>query len=196
VGTSTLREAAMFKLAHGRFAGFGKMAFAAVLFAAACSAHAQNVKEQANNAALADGVTKAVSLAVGASDLNPVTSILSIGMATAVFHYADSLPEAERPAAYAIATSVWQGTAANSACLTAAFLTGGSFTPACIALGVAWGMKAWDDSEHERRFWERCAILREFSDQPDFPCVYTPPAKEETVEARSAVAAADAIEAP
>jgi ABC-type branched-subunit amino acid transport system permease subunit len=186
----------MFKLGHGGVAGFGKLAIAVALAAASSSAHAQNVREQANNAAIADGVTKAVSLAVGASELNPVTSIVSIGMATALFRYAESLPETERPGAYALATSVWQGTAANNACLTAAFLTGGSFTPVCVALGIAWGMKAWDDSEHERRFWERCAILREFSDQPDFPCVYTPPDKDEVVEARSAMAAGHEYEAP
>jgi hypothetical protein len=175
----------MVTLGHRKFTPFGKIATAVALSAAFCSAHAQNAKEQASNAAIADGVSKAVSLAVRASDLNPVGPILGIGMTAAMFQYAESLPEAERPGAYAFAASVWQGTTANNLCLTAAVLTGGSFTPVCIALGVAWGMKTWNDSEHERRFWERCAILREFSDQPDFPCVYTPPDKDAVMEASS-----------
>lgn len=186
----------MSKLGQGSFATGRKLALAVVLLAACCSAQGQNVKEQANHAAIAEGVTKAVSLVVGASELNPVTAILSMGVAAAVYQYADSQPETERPRTYAAATSVWQGTAANNACLTAAFLTGGSFTPVCVALGIAWAVKVWDDSEHERRFWERCAILREFSDQPDFPCVYTPPEKDEVVEARSAQAAVMVTEAP
>lgn len=175
----------MVTLGHRKFTPFGKIAAAVALSAAFCSAHAQNAKEQASNAAIADGVSKAVSLAVRASDLNPVGPILGIGMTAAMFQYAESLPEAERPGAYAFAASVWQGTTANNLCLTAAVLTGGSFTPVCIALGVAWGMKTWNDSEHERRFWERCAILREFSDQPDFPCVYTPPDQDAVMEASS-----------
>jgi hypothetical protein len=186
----------MFKSGPGKFAAGRKLATAVALSTALCSAQAQNGKEQANNAAIADGFTKVVSLAVGASDLNPVTSILSIGVSAAVFQYADGLPETERPRAYAAATSLWQGAAANNLCLTAAFLTGGSFTPACVALGLAWAMKTWDDTEHERRFWERCAILREFSDQPEFPCVYTPPEKDEVVEAKSAQAGGIDSEAP
>ena len=173
-----------------------RLATAILLATAFCSAQAQNARDQAKHAAIADGLTHAAGWVVGATDLNPVGPILSLGVTAAVFQYAESLPEARRPAAYAFAASVWQGTAANNACLTAAFLTGGSFTPVCIALGVAWAMKTWDDSEHERRFWERCAILREFSGQPDLPCVYTPPDKDEVVEARSAQAWDIASEAP
>jgi hypothetical protein len=173
-----------------------QLATAILLSAAFGSAHAQNARDQANHAAIADGVTKAVGLAVGAMDLNPVGPVLALGVTAAVFQYAESLPETKRPTAYAAAASVWQGTAANNACLTAAFLTGGSFTPVCVALGIAWAMKTWDDSEHERRFWERCAILREFSGQPDLPCVYTPPSKEEVIEARSTMLAAYELEAP
>jgi hypothetical protein len=174
---------------------FGRFAAAIALSAAACGAHADVARDQASTAAIADGVTKGVSVFIRATDLNPVTTLVSIGMGAAVFQYADSLPETQRPAAYAAATAFWQGTAANNVCLTAAFITGGSFTPVCIALGVAWGVKAWNASEHERRFWERCAILREFSDQPEFPCVYTPPEPDETIEARTAMSAQE-LEAP
>lgn len=112
-----------------------KLAAAILLSLVSCSAHSQNAREQANNAAIADGVTKAVSRAVRATDLNPAGPILSLGLTAAVFQYADTLPETRRPAAYAFAASVWQGAAANNVCMTAAFLTGGSFTPVCIASG-------------------------------------------------------------
>jgi hypothetical protein len=186
----------MITLRQANFTAFGKLATAVGLSAVFCSAHAQHAKDQASNAAIAEGVSKAVSLAARATELNPVGSILSIGMTAAMFQYAESLPDTERPGAYAFAASVWQGTTANNLCLTAAVLTGGSFTPVCIALGVGWGMKTWNDSEHERRFWERCAILREFAEQPDFPCVYTPPEENDVIEARSMLVSWSAIEAP
>jgi hypothetical protein len=136
-----------------------------------------------------------VSLVARAAKLNPQGPLLAIGMTTAVFRYAESLPDAEQPAAYAFAASFWQGSAANNLCLTVAVLTGGTFTPVCIALGAAWGMKTWEDSEHERRFWERCALLREFSDQRDLQCVYTPPDKQPMMDG-SAMVTAGEIEAP
>lgn len=120
----------MITLGQAKFTAFGKLATAVALSAAFCSAHAQNANDQASNAAIADGVSKAVSLAARATALNPVGPILSIG------------------------------------------------------------------SEHERRFWERCAILREFAEQPDFPCVYTPPEQDDSVEARSTLVNWSAIEAP
>jgi len=42
--------------------------------------------------------------------------------------------------------------------------------PVCIALGVAWGMKTWNDGELER-FRQACASLRDFAQLPNFECV-------------------------
>jgi hypothetical protein len=171
-----------------------KLVTGAALSAALFSVQAQEAKELASTAALADGVSSAVNLVARAAELNPLVPLLSFGMTTAVFRYAGSLPDAEQPTAYAVAASVWQGSAANNLCLTVAFLSGGTFTPVCIALGAAWGMKTWKDSEHERRFWERCAMLREFADRPELECVYTRPDKEPMTA--MAMAAWGEIEAP
>jgi hypothetical protein len=157
-----------------RVHGFPKLLLAAALAAAAGGAGAQDAEHQARTGAVTDGVSMAVSFAAGVADMNPVVPVLVMGMKAVTFEYTRTLPETERPAAYATAASVWQGTAVNNVCMTAAVLTGGGFLPACVAAGLAWGMKTWNDSERERRFWEHCAIVREFAQQPDFACVYRP----------------------
>lgn len=151
--------------------GFRQLVLAAALSAMAC-AQAQDAEHQARTGAVTDGVSMAVGWAAGVVDVNPVLPVLVMGMKAVTLEYTRTLPETERPAAYATAAAVWQGTAVNNVCMTAAVLTAGSFLPVCVAAGVAWGMKTWKDSERERRFWEHCAIVREFAQQPDFACVY------------------------
>lgn len=139
------------------------------------AAQAQEVKSQAMNAAIADGVSTAAGLALGAVEMNPLGPLLAVGMKAVVFHVAEGMPDTERPAAYATAASLWSGAAANNICIAAAILTGGSFAPACLAVGVAWGVKTWKDTEHEREFWEGCAMLRAYANEPELTCIYTPP---------------------
>lgn len=156
-------------------AGWRRLVVATALAAAMGVAHAEGgAKEQAKGAILADGLSTAAGLAAGAAEMNPLGPVVAIGVKFAVMEYAKSLPDHEQPAAYAVAASVWSGAAANNVCVTAALLTGGSFAPACIALGVAWGMKAWQESAREREFWEGCALLREYAKEPQLACVYTP----------------------
>lgn len=169
--------------ARGAWRRFGRVAAAAALAAASCAAQAQDSRDQAYNGAIADGVTTAVGLAAGAVEVNPLGPLLAIGMKAVTLQYAKTLPDTERPAMYAVAASMWQGAAANNLCVTAAILSGGSFTPVCIAIGVAWGVKTWKDTEHERQFWEGCAMLREYAGEPALECVYTAP--EATVAAAS-----------
>lgn len=170
--------------------GLVRLALAAGLAAGFCTAHAQDKEspqatEQAEGqaqgtavkAAWADGVSTALGIAAGAVELNPLGPVLAIGMKTVVFQYAKSLPDTEQPAAYAAAASIWSGAAANNMCVAAAIVSGGAFAPACVALGVAWGMKTWNESEHERLFWEGCAMLRQYANEPELKCVYTPPEK-------------------
>ena len=59
-------------------------------------------------------------------------------------------------------------------CVAAALISGGSFAPVCAAIGVAWGVKTWNDSAEERQFWVGCAMLRQYAQAPEMPCVYTP----------------------
>jgi hypothetical protein len=173
-----------------------KLLLAAALSAGWCSAHAQDAEHQARTGAVTDGVSMAVGFAAGVADVNPVVPVLMLGMKAVTFEYTSRLPETERPAAYATAAAVWQGTAVNNVCMTAAVLTGGAFLPACVAAGVAWGMKTWNDSERERRFWEHCAIVREFAQQPDFACVYQPADTELAGSVDAPVLAAQDLVAP
>ena len=170
------------------------LALAAALSGFLGTAGAQDLKAQARHAALGDGVSTAVGLAVGAAELNPLGPLLSLGMKVVVLEYVETLPDTERPRAYAMATSTWSGAVANNLCVTASLLTGGGFAPACIVLGVGWGMKTWQESEHERQFWEACAMLRTYAGQPDLECVYRPPHLE-AADARPMVTA-QALVAP
>ena len=176
--------------------GLGKLLVATVLSAAFLSAKVHAAEEQARNAAIADGVSTAVGLAVGAVELNPVGPILGIGMKAALFHYAKGLPDTDRPAVYARATSLWSGAAANNLCIAASILTGGSFAPACIVVGAAWAMKTWQESENERLFWEGCAMLRQYANEPGLECVYTAPVQVVVTEVTDVVVVAQELEAP
>lgn len=147
---------------------------AAAISAALPAVHAQEARQQARNAAVADGVTTAVGLALGAAEMNPLGPVLAVSMKAVALSYVDRLPDVEQPKAHAMMASVWGGFSANNVCITAALLTGGGFAPACVAIGVGWGMKTWQDTERERQFWEGCAMLRSYAELPDLPCVYLP----------------------
>lgn len=149
---------------------------AAGLALASGAAGAQEMREQARQAAVADGVSTAIGLAAGAVEANPLGPVLAIGLKTLAFRYAESLPDTERPRVYATVTSLWQGAAANNLCVTAAILSGGAFAPACVAVGAAWALKVWKDTEHERQFWEHCGVVRAYVGQPELQCVYKAPA--------------------
>lgn len=173
-----------------------RLAVAAALSAAFVSAHAGDAKEQAANAALADGLTTAFGLAAGAVELNPLGPIAAVGLKAVTHHYAQSLPDTERPAVYAMAASMWSGAAANNVCVAASILTGGALGPACVAIGVAWGLKTWKDTEHERQFWESCAMLREYAKQPELQCVYTRPPEPQPELRAEATVASQELQAP
>ena len=157
-----------------RKAVIGKWMVAALLAAAFGLAQARSAEDEALDGAVADGVTTAVGLAAGAVELNPLGPVLGIGMKVVLFQYAKSLPESERPRVYAAAASLWQGAAANNLCVAASLLSGGSFAPVCLAVGVAWGVKKWRDTAPEREFQEACATLREYAHEPELTCVYAP----------------------
>jgi hypothetical protein len=173
-----------------------KVVAGAGLAAACCMAQAGNAEDQAFTGAVADGLTTAVGLAAGAAELNPLGPVLAIGMKVAVWQYAKGLPDTERPGTYAAAAAWWQGAAANNLCIAASIASGGSFAPACLVLGVAWGMKTWKDSEPERDFWQGCAMLRQYADAPDMPCVYTAPLTARADVRGATMAQATQLQAP
>lgn len=128
-----------------------------VLSAALGAAQAQEAKAQARAGAVADGMSSVAGIAAG---LNPLLPVVGVAVKAATLQHAESLPETERPRAYALAAASWQGSAAGNACAVVSVASGGSFLPACIAVGAAWGWKTWNASESERRDAERCAALR------------------------------------
>lgn len=141
------------------FARYCKPLLAAALSAALGAAHAQEAKAQARTGAVADGVSSLVGIAAGVP-VNPLLPLVGMATKEVTFRHAESLPETERPRAYALAAAGWQGSAAANACAVVSVISGGSFLPACIVVGVGWGWNTWKASERERRDAERCAALR------------------------------------
>lgn len=151
-----------------------KLLAGGLLAASVSLAQAQSLKDQAVQGALGDTLSTVAGLALGAVELNPLGPVVAIGMKAVTMRYAESLPDTERPVFYAAAAAWWQGAAVNNVCVAAALATGGSFSPVCIALGIAWGMRTWKESEDERLFWEGCAMLRQYAEAPQLECIYTP----------------------
>ena len=151
------------------FAKSRRVMVATVISCSVCAAQAQEAKAQAQTGAVADGVSSVVGIAAGAP-LNPILPILGVAFKAATLQHAETLPENERPRAYAMAAAGWQGSAAGNACAAVSLLSGGSFLPACIAVGGAWGWKTWNASERERLDAERCAALRASARKPKLRC--------------------------
>ncbi|HEX7890781.1 MAG TPA: hypothetical protein VF522_15580 [Ramlibacter sp.] len=173
------------------FADDRRWILAAALSAALGAAQAQEAQSQARAGAVADGVSSAVGIAAGVP-VNPLLPILGLGMKAVTFKHAESLPEAERPRAYAMAAAGWQGSAAGNACAAVSVLSGGSFLPACVVVGVAWGYKTWKASERERLEAERCAALRASTRKSKVRCASTRKRVEKPVApARPVLAAQD-----
>jgi len=175
------------------FAEHRKLLLAAVLVAAGGAAQAQDAKTQAQTGAVADGVSSFVGIAAGAP-VNPLLPVIGLGFKAATFQHAESLPETERPRAYAFAAAGWHGSAAGNICAAASALTGGSFLPACVVIGVAYGWKTWNVSERERMDAQRCAAQRASKHKPKLRCtpskVRMPPAP---VQASTFIAAQDLV---
>jgi hypothetical protein len=178
------------------FAKSRKAIAAAVLLAAVGATQAQELEVQARNGAIADGVSSLIGVASGAVAVNPLLPLLGLGFKAASFQYTGRLPETERIGAYAFGAATSQGSAAVNVCVTASALMGGSFLPACVAVGVAWGFKIWNESARERRLAERCAVLRDFVAKPNLPCAFMPRGVEQPDAPANAVAISQDLVAP
>ena len=184
-------------------AEYRKLILAAALSAAPHAAQAQaqvqvpaqDAKSQAQAGAVADGVSSFVGIAAGTS-VNPLLPVLGVAFKAATFHHAESLPEAERPRAYAMAAAGWQGSAAGNACAAVSILSGGSFLPACLLVGVGWGWKTWNATERERQEAERCAAPRTAAGKPKPRCAVKRPRVERTAAPVPAFMAAQDLVAP
>jgi hypothetical protein len=179
-----------------RCSHFARLLAAVLPFAVLHPAGAQEAEQKAREGAVADTLSTAMGLAAHVVDVNPLLPIAGIGFKAATLHYAEGAPETEKPAKYAFAAATWHGTAASNVCMTAVVLSGGSLLPPCLVVGVAWGLKTWSDSEPERRSSERCAVLREFTGNANFPCTYWPAGNKAPAETRPSVASAQELVAP
>lgn len=177
------------------FADYRKPMLAAILSAALCGAQAQDAKSQAQSGAVADGVSSVAGVAAGVP-LNPLLPVVGLVFKAATLRHAETLPEAERPRAYAFAAAGWHGSAAGNICAAASVLSGGSFLPACIAVGVAWGWKTWDATERERLDAERCAALRAPAGKSKARCAARRPRIERAAAPRQIFVAAQDLVAP
>lgn len=157
------------------FAESRKLVLAAALSAAPWLALAQEARDQAHTGAVVDGVSSFVGVAAGAP-LNPLLPVLGVAFKAATLRHAESLPETERPRAYSLAAAGWHGSAAGNVCAALSAISGGSFLPACIAVGVAWGWKTWTATERERQDAERCAALRAAPGKSKLRCAGKRPA--------------------
>lgn len=174
---------------------FRRMLLVAMPCCALGAAQGQEAEEQARMGAVADGVTSAVGVASRAIAVNPLLPLVGVGLKVATFQHAESLPETERPRAYAFAAATWQASAAGNACATASTLSGGSFLPACVVIGAAWGWNTWSASERERWLSQRCAVLRQFVGKPNLPCAFMPKGME-MLAAQERVVLAQELVAP
>lgn len=176
-------------------AGVRKRLLAGVLMVAITAAQAQDAKTQAQTGAVADGVSSFVGIAAGAP-VNPLLPLFGLAFKAATFKHAESLPETERPRAYAFAAAGWQGSAAGNACVVASVVTGGSFLPACVVVGVAWGWNTWNASEHERLDAERCAALRAAKRKPKLRCPVSRPRPQQAAAPAYSFTASQDLVAP
>lgn len=109
---------------------------------------------QARNAGIADGVSTGAALLAGGTELNPIGPVLAIAVKPLLLAYAKTQPPERQVAYFSAFSALWSGAAANNVCVTVSLLTGGSFTPACVAIGVAWGARTWNGTESERKPWQ------------------------------------------
>lgn len=169
---------------------------AAMVSATLVGVHAQEAEAQARTGAVVDGMSAVVGVATHALSVNPILPLVGLGFKAATLQYTDRLPETERTGAYAFSAATWQGSAAANVCATASALSGGSFLPACLAVGMAWGWKTWKESARERRMAERCAALREFTGKRNMPCAFMPRGIEQAEAPARTLAAAQDLVAP
>jgi hypothetical protein len=137
-------------------------------------AHAETLQGKAHQAAVADAATTLGALALGAAEASPV-GLAGIVLKAPLLAMIEKLPEEERAASYALQASIWSAASVNNLCVIAAIATGGSFAPACIVVGGAWGFHDYGKSEHERGFWQQCAFLRAERPQANLKCSYRKP---------------------
>lgn len=139
---------------------------AAIGLALTLSAHAG---DRATEAAIEDLATTGVGIALGAAEMNPA-GLVVIPLKFALLSHAESLPDGDKQHQKSVIASVWRGAAANNVCVIASIVTGGTFAPACVAIGLIAGVHEWQAGADERTFWRICQ--HEKLNNPNLVCKF------------------------
>ncbi|MCM2252168.1 MAG: hypothetical protein NDJ19_07400 [Ramlibacter sp.] len=131
--------------------------------------YGQTLEEQAQQAAVADGVSTLGGLALGAAEANPL-GLISVFAKIPMLAYVRTLPPDQQAEWHATYGAVWGGTAANNICIAVAILSGGVLAPLCPIVGMAWGMNKWNESAMERELWAICREERAYWNNPHMTC--------------------------
>ncbi|MES2976893.1 MAG: hypothetical protein V4731_00595 [Pseudomonadota bacterium] len=127
---------------------------------------ADHPPHQAQDAAIADTATTALSLARGLTEANPVGAVGAVAAKLITGGLIQELDEEEQAFASHSVSALWGGAAANNFC----WLLGAG--PMCFAAGVARGLQLWSESREERDFWDMCKLQRAL--QPGMACDFIP----------------------
>lgn len=140
-----------------------------VMFLTIAPAYSATLQEQADTAAVADGVSTLVGLALGAAEANPLGLITIIAKAP-LLAAVKKMPQDEQADWHASYSAFWGGAAASNLCIIGVILTGGAAAPFCPVIGVAWGLQKWSESAVERELWAICREERAYWKNPQMPC--------------------------
>jgi hypothetical protein len=131
--------------------------------------HAASLQDQAETAAVADGLTTLGGIALGAAEANPI-GLISLVIKAPLLAHVKTLPQDEQAEWHATYGAFWGGAAANNLCIVGAILTSGALAPLCPMVGMAWGMNKWSASAQERELWAICREERAYWKNPQMTC--------------------------
>jgi len=137
-------------------------------------AKADDLRDTATAAQIADVGTTAIGLALGAAEANPL-GLLTLGAKAVAHQRISAAPAVEQPRLWGLYGAFGWGAAANNLCVIGTVASGGSLAPVCPLLGLVVGKAAWDSSSAQREedtFAAICADAK--ASNPALYCAYTP----------------------
>ena len=134
--------------------------------------HAATLQDEAERAAVADGLTTLGGVALGAAEANPFGLVTLLAKIPLLAHV-KKLPQDEQAEWHATYGAVWGGAAVNNMCIMGAILTGGLLAPICPFVGFAWGINKWNASAMERELWAICRQERAYWGNPQMTCDFS-----------------------
>lgn len=99
-------------------------------------------KEAAVNGHVADVVTTGVGLAVGAVEQNPL-GLLALGVKLYAARQIEKAPVEQQPRLWSMWGAFGWAASTNNGCVIVSIVSGGSFAPACLLLGLTTGVVLW-----------------------------------------------------